>query len=444
MGEVTLTEILNAREKRALKQKELIKKYNSPLICFTMNIAGPVKVTPLIERAFSEGMSLLKSALPVDKILSLESEICATGCEAMISVDADASSLKKMCVNIEEGSHLGRLFDMDVLATDGKKLERQGERGCIICGKEGRGCASRRVHGVKELQRATVSIIHEYFKQRDREKISALATQCLIEEARTTPKPGLVDGRNSGSHTDMNIVTFIKSANALAPYFYNCVKLGQETRDLSPDEVFKKLRKEGLSAEKLMYDATGGVNTHKGAIYSLGIICGAVGRLWTSEKPIAETGKILFMCAELVGKSTKEDFEKIDSSTAGGRLFLKYGLRGIRGEVADGFPSVTKLSLPVYEEALKKGMSSNEAGVLALIHLISNVDDTNLYSRGGKDAMEYAKNSARELLTKSPCPAREEIEDMDDKFIEKNLSPGGCADLLAVTYFLREIKCGVL
>lgn len=444
MGEVTLAEILEAREKRVSRQKELIKKYSAPLICFTMNIAGPVKVTPLIERAFSEGLEILKSSLPEDKIISIKSDIFTTGCEAFLSVDTDATLIKKICVDIEEGTPLGRFFDMDVLNLSGKKLERENERGCIICGKKGRGCASRRAHSVIELQEATSSIIYKYFEQKDREKISVLATESLINEARTTPKPGLVDGRNSGSHKDMNIVTFIKSANALAPYFYNCVKLGQETKELSPDEAFKMLRKEGLSAEKLMYDATGGINTHKGAIYSLGIICGAVGRLWTSEKPIAETDEILSACAELVKKSTKEDFENIDSSTAGGRLYLKYGLRGIRGEVADGFASVAKFSLPVYEKALGNGFSPNDAGVISLLNLIANVDDTNLYKRGGMKGIEYAKNSARDLLSKPDSPSRNEIEALDDDFIKKNLSPGGCADLLAVTYFLNKIKSGVL
>ena len=444
MCEVTLIQILDAREKRALRQKELLKKHSSPLICFTMNIAGPIKVTPLIERAFWEGMRLLKSTVPEDKILSIESKICATGCEAMLCVSEEASLLKKMCVEIEESSPLGRIFDMDVLNADGYKLERENERGCNICGKKGRGCASRRLHSVEELQRETSSIIHKYFEQKDREKISALATQSLIKEARTTPKPGLVDERNSGSHKDMDIDTFIKSANALNPYFYKCVEIGQSSKRLSPEECFSVLKKEGINAEKLMYEATGGVNTHKGAIYSFGIICAAIGRLWTSENPSAETNRMFSMCQELVIESTKMAFENIDFSTAGGRLYLKHGIRGIRGEVADGFPSVAKISLPIYMKALEKGMNSNDAGVLSLLHLIANLDDSSLYNRGGKDGMEYAKNSARELLNKSPFPTKEEIEALDDDFIEKNLSPGGCADLLAVTYFLSEIKSGVL
>ncbi len=443
MSEVTLIEILDAREKRVLRQREMLEKHSSPLICFTMNIAGPVKTNPLINRAFYEGLGFLENALPKDKVRASESKILPTGCEAFFSVDTDAEEIKKICVDIEEATPLGRLFDMDVLDTNGKKLDRKIERDCIICGKKGRGCASRRAHSVEELQKVTHKIMHSYFEKTDREKISAIATQSLIDEAKTTPKPGLVDERNNGSHFDMNIDTFIKSANALTTYFYNCVKIGQTTKELSPDEVFALLRKEGIIAEKTMYDATGGINTHKGAIYSLGVICGAVGRLWTSENPISEIEEILSECELIVKESTKEDFEKIDSSTAGGRLYKEHGLRGIRGEVADGFPSVRDISLPMYKKALSSGLSENDAGMISLLHLVANVGDTNLYSRGGTEGMEYAKSSVRELLEKSPYPDKKDVEDLDDKFIEKNLSPGGCADLLAVTYFLCKIKSGV-
>ena len=443
MSEVTLIEILEAREKRVLIQKEMLSEHRVPLICFTMNIAGPIKVSPLIERAFSEGLMQLEKAIPKSKVLAFKREICNTGCEAFLSVDMDAVAIKRICVDIEEGSPLGRLFDMDVLDTSGNKLERENERGCIICGKKGRSCSAGRLHSVEELQKATTTVIHKYFEQKDREEISSLATESLVDEARTTPKPGLVDGRNSGSHKDMNIVTFIKSANALKSYFCECVKIGQETKELSPEEVFSRLRETGIKAEKTMLEATGGVNTHKGAIYSLGVICGAVGRLWKAENPIADTEKILSECKSLVKESTKKDFEKIDSSTAGGRLYLEHGLLGIRGEVADGFPSVTKISLPVYEKALKDGLLQNDAGAISLLHLISNIVDTNLYKRGGMEGIEYAKNSARALLSKSTYPSRSEIEALDDDFIKKNLSPGGCADLLAVTYFLHKIKNGV-
>ncbi len=444
MSEVTLLEILDAREKRVMKQRELISKHSCPLICFTMNIAGPIKVNPLIERAFFEGVSQIEHAISSDIVREKEIIVEKTGCEAFFAIDADAVSIKKMCVEIEESSPIGRLFDMDVLDKNGEKLERENERSCFVCGKKGRFCSAGRVHSVEELQEVTRRIMHGYFKEKDRIYISEIATESLIAEARTTPKPGLVDGRNSGSHKDMNIITFLKSAEALKTYFYNCVKIGQETNALSPDEVFTQLRHEGIKAEKTMLETTGGVNTHKGAIYSLGILCGAVGRLWECENPTCDTEKILSECQSIVKESTKKDFENIDDSTAGGRFYIEHGFLGIRGEVSDGFPSVYNIALPVYEKALSDGLSHNDAGVIALIHLIANVNDTNLYKRGGMEGIKYAKMSATKLLSNASYPSRSQIESLDDNFIERNLSPGGCADLLAVTYFLYKTKSGVI
>ena len=136
----------------------------------------------------------------------------------------------------------------------------------------------------------------------------------------------------------------------------------------------------------------------------------------------------------------REDLSVIDTSTAGGRFYLKYGLSGIRGEVASGFSSVINTGLPIFLKALNKGYSRNDAGAIALVHLISLVEDTNLYNRADKAGADFAKNSAKELLRNCEFPQISQIERLDDLFISRNLSPGGCADLLAVTYFLSELQ----
>ena len=175
---------------------------------------------------------------------------------------------------------------------------------------------------MKELWHATQKIIFDYFREADRQKISASATESLIKEARTTPKPGLVDTGNNGSHKDMDLEMFIKSASALTPYFKKCIEIGQNSTDY-PDEIFPELRQEGLLAEQAMYEATGGINTHKGAIYSLGIICGALGTLWKAENPVFHSDEIFSMCRRIAEDAAKTDFQNIDCSTAGGRLYLR-------------------------------------------------------------------------------------------------------------------------
>lgn len=440
MREVTLAQVLVARENRVLMQQKLLDTYQCPLICFTMNIAGPVKTSPSIERAFMEGLNMLDDKLLKENIRFRHIDKSYTGCEAMLAVAANPATLKDICTSIEDSTPLGRLFDMDVLDADGVKLSRKSLRGCIVCGAPGRDCAARRLHSVQELQAVTEKIIHRHFSVLDFKQVANLATESLLEEVYTTPKPGLVDKRNNGSHIDMDINTFVSSANSLTSYFSQCMAIGLKTANRPPKEAFPPLRQAGILAEKVMYKTTRGVNTHKGAIYSIGIICGALGRLWTPENPIANTDEILFMCGQIAGTAVQADFSTIDDTTAGGKLYLEHGLTGIRGEVAAGFPSVTTIGLPVYQKGLDAGLSSNDAGVIALLHLISKVLDTNLYHRGGQKGALYAAEATKALVQDDKVPSLKQVEKLDDDFISRNLSPGGCADLLAITYFIYKLK----
>ena len=436
MMDVSLTEILIAREERVRLQQSYLQKYGCPLICFTMNIAGPVKNTPLIRRGFQVGLDAIAQSLPENLIRDQFVEEIKTGSTAIFAVQMDAKELKIICTKIEDTMPLGRLFDMDVLDTTGQKLERTNQRGCLICGAPGRQCAAGRLHPVDELQSTTNRILRNYFAEFDRERIASLAVQCLIDEVNTTPKPGLVDLRNNGSHKDMTVRHFIASANALKPYFCECVKIGQSTADQSPNKTFEKLQHAGLAAEKAMYHATGGVNTHKGAIYTLGILCGSLGRLWRADFPIAEIESILRECGNMVHQSVCAYRNNLDTNVA---VYWKHGLGGVRMEVADGLPSVRKIALPCYKKALEDGCTRNDAGVLTLLHLIAHVEDTNLFHRGGMDGLRWASQSAKELLNHAPI-THDKIEQLDDAFIARNLSPGGCADLLAVTYFLHALQ----
>ena len=132
---VLLVEILNAREARAARQQALLQEFHCPVVCFTLNIAGPVKTSPLIRRVFDAGLSALEAALAEYTIHSRQTMHAVTGDEAIFCVDAEAALLKSICTAIEDSSPMGRLFDMDVINTDEKKLERSRERGCLVCGK---------------------------------------------------------------------------------------------------------------------------------------------------------------------------------------------------------------------------------------------------------------------------------------------------------------------
>lgn len=436
---VLLTEILDAREARAARQQALLQKFRCPVISFTMNIAGPVKTSPLIRRAFDAGLSSLDAILSSYTVHSREVVHPVTGDEAILSVDLDASALKEICTAIEEASPMGRLFDMDVLDVNGQKLERPRQRCCLICGAPGRVCAAGRAHSVAQLQEATRNLITAHFDAEDAARIADAAVNALLDEVHTTPKPGLVDLRNNGSHRDMDVPLFTASANALRPYFIRCTEIGQSTAGLAPDGCFPLLREAGLAAEESMFAATGGVNTHKGAIYTLGILCAAFGRLWHQGEVHPDATQVLSLCAEIARSAAEADLAAAAADTAGLRLYRKLGIKGIRGEMAEGLPSLSRIALPAFRSARDAGLDRNHAGAVTLLHLIAHVQDTTLYHRGGCDGASFSASAVRALLEQTAFPAPAQIEALDDAFIARNLSPGGCADLLAATYFLDSL-----
>ena len=441
MTEISLSDILTAREERVKMQSEIIKRFNCPIISFTMNIAGPVKNSPTISRSFTLGLDYLDRAISEDKVLYKFVDIDSkTGPLAIYALNEDPDLIKSICVAAEEKTALGRLFDMDVIDTSLKKRERDRERGCIVCGAPGRACAAGRLHSLDEIISKMNDIMRSELLSHDTDRVAALVRDCLISEVETTPKPGLVDIRNNGSHKDMSPGTFEKSANALVGYFAECVKIGADTARKSHADTFSLLRNVGIDAEGRMYSATDGVNTHKGAIYSLGIICGAIGRLWTPENPIPSTDCLLKEASKIAESSLQSDLAISKATTAGERMYLELGSLGIRGEAASGFISVRNTSLPRYRLLLESGYSKNNAGAITLISLIASLDDTAIYNRGGKDGLSFAKAYAKDLLEKEKIPRIDEIEKMDELFIQKNLSPGGSADLLAITYFLYELE----
>ena len=442
--EVTLEEVLEARENRVREQDRLLAKHGMPVISFTMNIPGPVKDTPLIRRAFFAGREILNAA-GLD-VLEERETLAPTGCEWRCAVKGGAPDVKRLCVAIEDATPLGRLFDMDVLSPDGAKLDREavngGERNCIVCGAKGRGCASRRVHSVPELQAAAQRIMTEHFAASDRGEVASRVTKALLDEVRTTPKPGLVDRANNGSHRDMTLATFERSAEALAPYWARCFALGRASAAEAPEATFAALRPAGMEAERAMLAATGGVNTHKGAIYTLGVICGALGRLWRADAPCRDVDAILRECAAMTKAETDAYFAALTpetAKTAGERFYLQCGLRGIRGEVADGLPGVRDAALPMLRRALDEGYSRNDAGVYALLALIARGADTNMLFRGGADTAAEAAREAAALMEDDCFPTMDAAAQLDRTFIARNLSPGGCADLLAAAWFLFDL-----
>lgn len=437
--EADLLEILDAREKRVKKQKKLLAQYQKPLVCFTMNIPGPEKLNDEIKIGFFIGNRLLSDALKGKKVLHREMHTENTGCEAFYVVDMPARELKQLAVEIEDADAVGRLFDMDVLDIDGQKLDRESigypRRMCLLCEKDAVVCGRSRAHTVQELQDKTGFLLYLAGRQHLAEFIAVRAYLALTQEVSITPKPGLVDRNNTGSHRDMDLRHFFASATALRPYFCQCAEAGFLTRSLPPEETFRRIRPLGMEAEQVMLTATRGVNTHKGAIFSLGILCAAAGRSvpqqWSAEK-------LLDLCGDMTQGLVAADFAGINrenAKTAGERLYAGYGITGVRGQAEQGFPAA-KACLPVLQQGLAQGLGLNHAGAATLLHLLCAADDTNLIHRSDRQTQLALQQRLQDLLQSNPFPSIDTIAQLDREFIEKNLSPGGSADLLALCFFL--------
>lgn len=433
--EVGVMDILRARDERAARQQEMLKKHGLPLISFTMNIAGPVKTDPLIRRAFLEGAARIEAMLAArraqvhERIQTLE----FTGNEALWAVEADAALLKAWMRAIEEGHPLGRLFDIDVLDISGAKLAREEYRKCLICGGDVHACGRSRAHSADEIFRRTREMIQSYYAGEHARFAGMCAQRALLYEAVTTPKPGLVDAADNGAHDDMNLFSFMASASALGGWFEQAARIGG--MDISDGEAFAYLRAGGIRAESEMLRATQNVNTHKGALFSLGVACCAAGRM--GEGAAAEE---ILACAARIARHALKDFDGLNPetvSTGGEQQYIQSGLTGIRGEAAAGFPSVWKYGLPALQAALERGESINDAGLYALVSLMAHVPDSNILRRRGEGALRDVQARAGRLSRNGFTHG--DLRAMNADFIRENISPGGSADLLALTYFLHLI-----
>lgn len=426
--EVTLQQMLSARDARVAEQRQLAAKYGLPVVCLTMNIAGPVKRTPLSVMGFLTGAERIRASLKGRIKAERLSTWPATGCTGFFLVEGKADEVKGRTVEIEEADGLGRLLDIDVTTCEGEKLSRAVPRRCLVCGGPAFECARSRAHGLQKVLDITREILLHAWTQR----MGALARGALLAEAEATPKPGLVDLSGAGAHTDMDIDSFRASANALHPYFTMMSETAAGLSAASAGEILSALRPVGVEAQKAMERATGGVNTHKGAIYSMGILCAALtisalnGAHWR-EWALA-LGKEGMKCRAAITVSGPR--------SNGERLYAQYGVAGIIGEAAAGFPHLNYglERLRIYEG---KGFNANDRAVLTLLDLMAVMEDTNAIHRGGFEGLQFMREGCARLLTLGEEERLSRMWELDAELTARNISPGGCADMLALSLFVK-------
>ena len=242
------------------------------------------------------------------------------------------------------------------------------------------------------------------------ETLGEMAENALLAEVHFTPKPGLVDEANNGAHRDMDVPLFERSAHALRPCFEEFVRLGLQ--GASP----AALQQAGVRAEQAMFAATGGVNTHKGAIYSGALLLHAAGRLLSGEKE----GDLYELAAQTAAAIPAP------TGTHGAAVRAQCG--GIRTEAVSGYPTA---------QAVLRQL--RQSGPLdALLLSLSRLDDSTLWHRGGAEGAQLVRSRAADILA-APASEREaRTRRLDAELIERNLSPGGSADLLAMAFFLEK------
>jgi triphosphoribosyl-dephospho-CoA synthase len=267
------------------------------------------------------------------------------------------------------------------------------------------------------------------------QKVDDLAIAALTAELACYPKPGLVSFQDCGSHADMDAATFIASIDSLRGYFADMAYAGCRAAD------FEALNRIGRAAERKMLVATNGVNTHRGAVFSLGLLAAAVGytvrghlRL-SVEQVCRQVGRL--WGAEMLATSHQ------CRGTNGADVRRRYGVPGAREHAASGFPTLRRHSIPALRRAKDAGLNRNWSGVHAFLTSLSVLDDTNLLHRGGAEALAHAQQRANEVLLLGGAittEGRDAARMLHDEFVAAWLSPGGSADMLALCYFLTDIE----
>lgn len=256
----------------------------------------------------------------------------------------------------------------------------------------------------------------------------------LTMEVMLTPKPGLVDRANNGSHRDMDVALFQTSIQAISPWFRHFTEAGYQRANTPLTQLLSQVRPIGIACEQAMLSATKGVNTHKGGIFAFGLLCTAAGWLAGRGERVTQHSlcdSVAVMCHDLV----RNELETCSgAATAGEHLYQRHGLTGARGEAASGFSTVCQYALPALQQAIAAGVDDETALLRTLLVLMAHNPDTNVVSRGGMDGLAFVQDYARRLLT-GPLD-RQALREMDDALIARNLSPGGSADLLALTWLL--------
>lgn len=259
--------------------------------------------------------------------------------------------------------------------------------------------------------------------------LSLIAQSALHDELLTYPKPGLVSHIDNGSHLDMNYITFRTSINTLGEYFKNVALVASDN-----NHQFHMLKSLAIEAEHKMLAATNQINTHRGSIFILGMVIAATTHCLANKLPYSYISSTII-------KLYKNDLSEhqININSHGSKMRKYYKLEGILDSAMSGFPLLFSMVNKLQE--LKQSYTEIDATLMVFFHIMQGLDDINLLYRGGVDGLNFARAEALSILKiTDPIIFRRQAYKLHQVFIVRNLSPGGCADILAATIFLDKVR----
>ena len=433
---------MEARDQRALLKNEIAERGLSSL-SLSLNVPGFPKSNSTVKAFFRSCLRDLKYTLKANCI-DIKADEAIEDCDRTgdffivpcFTLQLSLKEIKQICEDFEEKHPLGRFIDVDMNDRQGNSVSSGKSKLCFFCReKPAIECRREKTHDFDALRSYMFSEMEIYCRKQKEElvgkKISSLALKAILAEISLTPKPGLVDKFSCGSHADMNYQTFLDSTAAIAPFFGELIHEGFIfTRD-DLTRALPVIRNIGLRMEASMYKATENVNTQKGIIFLLGLSLFACGKLFSQNDyfAIEEFRAIIkSICKDLVSKELGDLTHPAKSH--GENIFLKYGYSGARGEAESGFSRIFDYGLP---QLIDSAEFTDEAMIKCLLALAANNDDTNILYRSNPEVLNRFKGFCDKALKNFNEANYSEVIDFCKN---ENISPGGSADLLAVTIFV--------
>ena len=422
-----MNKILDAREKRANHILELMNEFKQKtIVIIKTNVPGANKnprnmgfICHYFSEIFKEAFG--KKILYSQKIKSFDGDY-------FYFVVSDVGKIvKEKTIAIEELNSLGRLIDIDVFNESSITREdiNRKARKCLICDNDAHICSRNKKHSESELFNEINKIINDFII----DLIFDKTISSIYSELRLYPKFGLVSEHDSGCHTDMDSNTFETSISAIKPFIKEFIIYG--INDLE-DPI--KLQEIGIKAEKAMLKATSNVNTHKGLIFALGVFIPSLTKaILKQEDSNFIIKEIMHISKIIIGDYYKNlEFKKYKSH--GDKIYLSYGIKGLRGEALKGFDIIFMIN-----------SFNDKRGTIKfheyLINLMANLDDTTIIHKTNIETLNEVKSTFSNVVTKGGYDSNKElINQLSDSYIKKNISPGGSADLLVLKIIFEELK----